>query len=72
MPKEEFDTTCTDNLTCPHCGYEHGGEYDFEGEYNEEKAHECWNCDKEFIYKGVCVLKFTSRKKLTENEENNV
>jgi len=71
MSKEEFDTTYTHNLTCPYCGYEHEGEYDFEGEYNETITHKCWNCEKEFVFEAECVLKFTSKKKSTENEENN-
>ena len=69
MSKEEFDTTYTDNLTCPHCGYEHE---DFEGEeYNETITRECDSCEKEFVFEAECVLKFTSKKKLTENKEEN-
>lgn len=69
MSREEFDTTYTDNLTCPHCGCEH--DLDFEGEYNETITRECDNCDKEFVFEAECVLKFTSKKKSTENKENN-
>jgi hypothetical protein len=70
MAKEEFDTTRTHYLTCPHCGYEHE---DFEGEeYNETITRECDNCEKEFVFEAECVLKFTSKKKSTENEGKNV
>jgi len=69
MSKEEFDTTYTDNLTCPHCGYELYS--DFDGTEYNETIYECDNCKKEFVFEAECVLKFTSKKKSTENKENN-
>ncbi len=69
MAKEEFDTTRTHYLTCPHCGYEH--DLDFEFECNETITRECSNCEKEFVFEAECVLEFTSKKKLTEIKGEN-
>lgn len=69
MSKEEFDTTYTDNLTCPHCGHEH--DHDFEGEYDEEFDKSCDNCEEYFDFTVELALRYNSKKKSTENKENN-
>jgi len=69
MTKKEFDTTYTDNLTCPLCGYEH--DLDFEGEYDEEFDKTCENCEEDFDFTVELILKYNSKKKSTEIKEEN-
>ena len=57
MPKkEEFFTEQTDNLVCPHCGYEHDC---WEGQ--AEPYFECHNCEKEFAFSTETILQFSSK-----------
>ena len=53
--KEKFFTEQTDNLVCPHCGYEHDC---WEGQ--AEPFFDCHNCEKEFVFSTETILQFSS------------
>jgi transcription elongation factor Elf1 len=42
---EDTETVSVDTLTCPHCGFEEYGVYNYE-EFTEDGAIECINCGK--------------------------
>lgn len=42
-----YDHTYTDEIICPHCGYEHSDSWEYEG---NDGVIECGNCEKPFSY----------------------
>ncbi len=52
-----FDTSTTDNLICPYCGYEETDSWEL-GESSDN--HQCGSCDKTFVYETEVSRSFTS------------
>jgi len=44
---KDIDTSCTDEIVCPHCGYEFEDSYEV-GENGLEFKMDCYECEKEF------------------------
>ena len=44
---EEFDTSYTEELVCPYCGYEHSDSWEIG---DSENSSTCNNCDKNFKF----------------------
>lgn len=47
--KKEIDCSCTDEIVCPHCGYEFSDSWE-NFQYDDEciEGIECEKCEKEF------------------------
>jgi DNA-directed RNA polymerase subunit RPC12/RpoP len=58
LEKKEFDTSYTDQIICPHCGYKFHDSW----EYGESGELDCPECEKSlFMEKSVSVY-YTTRK----------
>lgn len=59
--KDEFDHMLTDEIVCPHCGYEHTDSWEAGGDRQEDWTDECGECGKKiYVVKTVTVQYTTS------------
>jgi DNA-directed RNA polymerase subunit RPC12/RpoP len=61
--EKEIDCSYTDEIVCPHCGYEFNDSYEFFQHNNEDAEVQCYECDKEFIVGRYIDIKYNSYKK---------
>lgn len=47
MEEKEIDHEYTDEIVCPHCGYEHTDSWERESNSGDAKCH---HCSKDFFY----------------------
>jgi hypothetical protein len=61
VEEEEIDASCTDEITCPYCGFEFGDswEYNFN---NGEEIEQCPECNKHFSCNRDVVATYYSSK----------
>ena len=63
----EIEHDCTDEITCPYCGYEFSESWEYGRDHGEIECHEC---DKSFTYsRDIQVTYATSRMEGDEVEE---
>ena len=46
--KEEIDSWCTDEVVCPHCGFEYSDSWEFHLNNDNQQEIECCECQKSF------------------------
>jgi transcription elongation factor Elf1 len=56
---EELDTEFTDELTCPHCGYEHSDAWELSENDGEIS---CDRCSEEFSFVRNISISYTTKK----------
>ena len=62
MNEKEIDCTYTDEIVCPHCGYNFFDSYEIFGYTDSFEGLECDKCEKVFnVWKSVSV-KYNSSK----------
>ncbi len=54
-----FDHEYTDEITCPHCGYEYSDSWDFG---RDEAEEECPECHDSFTYERIITCLYTTAK----------
>lgn len=57
---KEIHCECTDEIVCPHCGYEFNGSWEYDDDDGE--LIECQNCDESFELSVDVSVTYTSRK----------
>lgn len=55
---KEIDHDFTDEIVCPHCGYEYQDSYEWH-DYGEE---DCIECEKSFSIERITTIQYTTRK----------
>ena len=55
--KAGFDHEYTDEVVCPHCGYEHGDSWDM-----RDGEQDCSECGKPFVMERYTTVKYTTEK----------
>ena len=64
----EFDTNCTDEITCPYCGHVFSDSW----EYNDQNSteQECHSCGKTFFLEVDFKVTYTTDKMEKEEDDN--
>jgi uncharacterized Zn-finger protein len=62
--KKELDTELTDEIICPHCGYEYGDSWEL---FDDDGDHDCPECEKTFELVCEAVYYFSTYKKDPKN-----
>jgi hypothetical protein len=57
---EEIDTSMTDELICPHCGYEFSDSWEFALNGATDGKVDCRDCNKEIEFEIVTEITFSS------------
>ncbi len=57
--EKEIDHEYTDNIVCPHCGYQFSDCYEFEDQSGEI---ECYKCEGDFHYEREISVTYTTTK----------
>lgn len=70
---EEIDCSGTEEIVCPHCGYEHSDSWDMWGTdcNNNEEEMKCHSCEMTFGCERDFTVDYTSSK-LTRDEFQNI
>ena len=54
-----FEHEYTDEITCPHCGYENSDSWEREESSQDE---ECSECEKKYSYQRIIICEYTTEK----------
>jgi hypothetical protein len=56
---EPIDHEFTDEIVCPHCGYEEADSW----EYEDDGKSECGGCEKEYYFERIVTVEYSTTKK---------
>jgi hypothetical protein len=59
---KNFDTDFTNNMVCPHCGYEDGDCWEYGMKDGEELQTECHSCGKKFSVTCYISINYSTEK----------
>ena len=59
--KEEIDHEYTDEIVCPHCGYEFGDSWEL-GDGEDIGELDCDGCGKNFYAERIITVNYSTRK----------
>lgn len=57
----EMDCNYTDEIVCPHCGYEFQDSYEAEPKEEDIGEMECYECDQTFIAQRIITIKYVTK-----------
>lgn len=69
-----IDTERTDEITCPHCGYEHRDSWEWHSDggcYEATDDFECGSCEKTFLVSRHVPSCYYSSEKIKPTDPNN-
>ena len=67
--KGEINHEYTDEITCPHCGYEFGDSWEYGGDREDIGELDCGSCEKKFIATRNITVDYSTSKVSCEAQE---